>query len=64
MLETGDGEVTGIEVRAAASVNSADFAGLRKLAQAAGNDFIAVGSLSFGLGRVLGAGNCWDNRVT
>lgn len=40
VLETDSGQVAGFEVKAAASVNAADFAGLRKLAQAAGDDFI------------------------
>jgi len=40
VLETDDGQVAGFEVKAAASVNAADFAGLRKLGQAAGDDFI------------------------
>lgn len=40
VLETDSGQVAGFEVKAAASVNAADFAGLRKLRQAAGDDFI------------------------
>lgn len=40
VLETGSGQVAGFEVKAAASVNAADFAGLRKLRQAAGDNFI------------------------
>lgn len=42
VLETDSGQVAGFEVKAAASVNAADFAGLRKLRQAAGDDFIGV----------------------
>lgn len=41
VLETDVGTVAGIEVKAASSVNAADFSGLRKLAQAAGSDFIS-----------------------
>jgi predicted AAA+ superfamily ATPase len=41
VLERGSGELAGIEVKAAATVNAADFRGLRKLRQAAGNRFTA-----------------------
>lgn len=41
VLERGSTAVAGIEVKAAASVNDADFRGLRKLREAAGQRFIA-----------------------
>lgn len=40
VLETDNGQVAGFEVKAAASVGASDFVGLRKLGQAAGDDFI------------------------
>lgn len=39
MLEDAIGAVVGIEVKAAATVTAADFKGLRKLAEAAGDGF-------------------------
>lgn len=39
VLENGNGAVVGVEVKASATVTAADFAGLRKLATAAGGDF-------------------------
>lgn len=39
VLEKGARQIAGVEVKAAASVNSSDFAGLRKLAAAAGKRF-------------------------
>jgi len=39
VLENGSGAVVGVEVKASATVTAADFAGLRKLATAAGEDF-------------------------
>ena len=45
ILENNDGTVVGIEVKASATVNTGDFKGLRKLADACGK--------SFGLGVVL-----------
>lgn len=39
VIETGSGTLVGLEVKAAATVNSDDFKGLRKLAAAVGNDF-------------------------
>jgi len=39
VLETADGRIAGVEVKAAASVNSADFAGLRLLAELSGRRF-------------------------
>ncbi len=39
VLEMGTRQVAGVEVKAAASVNSSDFRGLRKLASAAGSRF-------------------------
>jgi predicted AAA+ superfamily ATPase len=41
VLEKGSRQVAGVEVKAAASVSSSDFRGLRKLASAAGNRFAA-----------------------
>jgi predicted AAA+ superfamily ATPase len=41
VLEKGTRQVGGVEVKAAASVSSSDFRGLRKLASAAGNRFAA-----------------------
>ncbi|MCH9694155.1 MAG: ATP-binding protein [Gammaproteobacteria bacterium] len=41
VLEKGTRQVAGVEVKAAASVSSSDFRGLRKLASAAGNRFAA-----------------------
>lgn len=41
VLERGAREVVGVEVKAAATVTSSDFRGLRKLATAAGNRFVA-----------------------
>ena len=39
MLERGAHEVAGVEVKAASTVTPADFRGLRKLKEAAGNRF-------------------------
>ena len=39
MIETGSGALVGIEVKAGATVNAADFKGLRKLAEACGDNF-------------------------
>jgi hypothetical protein len=39
VVEDGTGAVVGIEVKASATVNGADFKGLRKLANACGDDF-------------------------
>jgi hypothetical protein len=41
VLERGSTAVAGVEVKAAASVNDADFRGLRKLREAAGRRFTA-----------------------
>ncbi len=41
VLEKGTRKIAGVEVKAAASVTSADFRGLRKLASAAGKRFVA-----------------------
>lgn len=41
MLEAADGRVAGVEVKASATVASADFAGLRYLARKAGSAFVA-----------------------
>jgi hypothetical protein len=41
VLERGSTAVAGVEVKAAASVNDADFRGLRKLREAAGQRFVA-----------------------
>ena len=40
ILENNQGEIIGIEVKASATVNSSDFTGLKKLAEAAGKKFI------------------------
>ncbi len=40
MLETPDGRVAGIEVKAAGSVGAADFRGLRTMAEAVGSRFV------------------------
>jgi len=39
VIETGSGALVGIEVKASATVNAGDFKGLRKLADACGDDF-------------------------
>ena len=39
-MEQASGAVAGVEIKAAASVSSRDFRGLRKLEKAAGNRFI------------------------
>src|SRR5712691_2722324 len=39
VIETGSGAVVGIEVKASATVNAGDFKGLRKLADACGDNF-------------------------
>lgn len=39
VVENQDGDIVGIEVKAAATVTAGDFRGLRKLAAACGNDF-------------------------
>ena len=41
VIENADGQLIGLEVKAAASVNSSDFGGLRKLAAASGKRFAA-----------------------
>jgi len=41
VLERGDSEMAGVEVKAAATVTAEDFRGLRKLRQAAGDRFVA-----------------------
>jgi predicted AAA+ superfamily ATPase len=41
VIENPDGQLIGLEVKAAASVNASDFGGLRKLAEAAGKRFVA-----------------------
>jgi len=41
VIENADGQLIGLEVKAAASVNASDFGGLRKLAAAAGKRFVA-----------------------
>lgn len=56
VIETADGEVVGIEVKAAATVHAADFSGLRKLANACGGDFIA-GVLLYDGAQVLSFGD-------
>lgn len=39
VIETGSGALVGIEVKASATVNAGDFRGLRKLADACGDNF-------------------------
>jgi uncharacterized protein len=39
VIEAGNGALVGIEVKASATVNTADFKGIRKLADACGNNF-------------------------
>src|SRR5580698_9586981 len=39
VIETGGGALVGIEVKASATVNAGDFKGLRKLAEAGGDNF-------------------------
>jgi hypothetical protein len=39
VIETGSGALVGIEVKAGATVNTGDFKGLRKLADACGDNF-------------------------
>lgn len=41
VVERGAGAVAGVEVKGAATVTEGDFAGLRRLARAAGSDFVA-----------------------
>ena len=41
VIENPDGQLIGLEVKAAASVNASDFGGLRKFAEAAGKRFVA-----------------------
>jgi uncharacterized protein len=40
VLERRDGSIVGVEVKASATVTASDFKGLKKLAQAAGHDFV------------------------
>lgn len=56
VIETDAGKVVGVEVKAAASVNMADFAGLQRLATASGDDFLA-GVLLYDGERVLSFGD-------
>jgi uncharacterized protein len=39
VIETGSGALVGIEVKTSATVNAGDFRGLRKLADACGDNF-------------------------
>jgi hypothetical protein len=39
VIETGSGALVGIEVKTSATVNAGDFRGLRKLADAFGDNF-------------------------
>jgi len=55
VLERGDGSVVGIEVKASASVGQADCAGLRALAEAAGQRFVR-GVVLYGGDRLLPLG--------
>lgn len=56
VLETGSGAVVGIEVKASATANIADFKGLRKLAEACGKDF-RIGVLLYDGERATPFGN-------
>ncbi len=55
VLERDDGTLAGIEVKASATVNPADFAGLRTLAEACGNRF-AYGVVLYDSGTVVATG--------
>jgi predicted AAA+ superfamily ATPase len=56
VLENPAGDVVGVEVKASATVVAADFAGLRKLAKAAGDDF-KIGILLYDGDEVLPFGD-------
>ena len=56
VIETGSGALVGIEVKAGATVNTGDFKGLRKLADACGNDF-KLGVVLYDSGRTVPFGD-------
>jgi predicted AAA+ superfamily ATPase len=56
VIESGSGALVGIEVKAGATVNTDDFKGLRKLADACGNDF-KLGVVLYDSGRTVPFGD-------
>ena len=56
VIETGSGALVGIEVKASATVNAGDFKGLRKLAEACGEDF-KLGVVLYDSGRTVPFGD-------
>jgi predicted AAA+ superfamily ATPase len=56
LVETGSGALVGIEVKASATVNAGDFKGLRKLADASGNNF-KLGVVLYDSGRTVPFGD-------
>jgi hypothetical protein len=59
VIETGSGALVGIEVKASATVNASDFKGLRKLAEACGDNFKMGVVLYDGEGRSPSATVLW-----
>jgi len=59
VLEAPGGKVVGIEVKAAAAVDTADFSGLAALAEAAGKKFVCGVVLYLGEQAVPRGGNLW-----
>jgi predicted AAA+ superfamily ATPase len=56
VVETGSGALVGIEVKASATVNAGDFKGLRKLADASGDNF-KLGVVLYDSGRTVPFGD-------
>lgn len=56
VVETGSGALVGIEVKASATVNAGDFKGLRKLAEANGDNF-KLGVVLYDSGRTVPFGD-------
>jgi uncharacterized protein len=56
VVETGSGALVGIEVKASATVNAGDFKGLRKLADASGDNF-KLGVVLYDSGRTVAFGD-------
>jgi predicted AAA+ superfamily ATPase len=56
VIETGSGALVGIEVKASATVNAGDFKGLRKLAEASGDNF-KLGVVLYDSGRTVPFGD-------
>jgi predicted AAA+ superfamily ATPase len=56
VIESGTGALVGIEVKASATVNARDFKGLRKLADASGDNF-KLGVLLYDSGRTVPFGD-------